>query len=92
MVSNLKVSDDLKHQLELRSNETGISQLDLVNKYISKGLKEDKSKKHMSKEEINKLLTHDNPSGRSSLDGMKGIIDLGYKTDAIHLKKESYKR
>ena len=92
MVSNLKVNDDLKYKLELKSNETGISQLELVNKYISKGLKEDNSKSHKSREEIEKLLSHDNPSGKSSLDGMKGIVDLGYKADPVRLKKESYRR
>ena len=46
----------------------------------------------MSREEIEKLLSHDNPSGKSSLEGMKGIVDLGYKADSIRLKKESYRR
>ena len=88
----IKIDSELKHKLDLKSKELGTNSESLLKEYINKGLEEDKPKQHLTDEEIIKLLKHDNPSGQSSIDGMLGIVDLGYKTNAVDLKKNSYRR
>ena len=61
MTTTIRLNENIKELLKLKSAETGISQLELANKYILKGLKEDTTpkKEMMSLEEIEELLDTD---------------------------------
>ena len=41
MATTIRIDENIKQQLKLKSAQTGISQLDLANRYILNGLKED---------------------------------------------------
>lgn len=94
MITTIRVNKDLQQQLKLKSAETGRSQLDLVNKYILDGLKNDKTptKPAMSLEEIEKLLKHDLPDGDKVSKKLVGLVDNKFKTDAVKLKKLVYNK
>ena len=75
MVSTVEINDDIKEKLKIRSSKTGTNQLDLVNKYVSNGLKADEDSIGLNFEDIGKLLSYDNPSGKSSLEEAIGSVD-----------------
>ena len=91
MATTIRINEDIKQLLKLKSVQTGVSQLDLANRYILKGLKEDETpnKEVMSIEEIEKLLQND---GNNNLNQIDGIVEFANPTDAVQLKKESYNR
>lgn len=93
MATTIRINEDIKQQLKLKSAQTGISQLDLANKYILKGLKEDNlpNKKVMSLDQIEKFLENDKPEGDDVLDELDGIVHSDIPTNAVDLKKSSYK-
>ena len=61
MATTIRINEEVKQRLKLQSIETGISQLDLANRYILEGIKHDKTPKKPIKtiEEIEKILKHD---------------------------------
>lgn len=89
MITTIRIDKDLQQQLKLKSAETGKSQLDLANKYILEGLKNDKTpeKPSMSLEEIEKLLIHDLPKVDGISEKLTGLVDAPVKTNAVELKK-----
>jgi hypothetical protein len=93
MATTIRINEDIKQQLKLKSAQTGISQLDLANKYILNGLKNDNSpnKKVMTLDQIEKFLEHDKPEGDTVLEELDGIVHSDIKTNAVDLKKNSYK-
>lgn len=93
MATTIRINEDIKQQLKLKSAQTGISQLDLANKYILNGLKNDNSpnKKVMTLDQIEKFLEHDKPEGDNVLDELDGIVHSDITTNAVDLKKNSYK-
>lgn len=93
MATTIRINEDIKQQLKLKSAQTGISQLDLANEYILNGLKEDKrpNKKVMTLDQIEKFLEHDKPEGDTILDELDGLVHSDIVTDAVELKKSSYK-
>lgn len=62
--------------------------LQLVNEFILEVLED--SKDEMSHEEIQSVLAHDNPGGANPLKSLEGIIDRGYSTDAVKLKRGAW--
>lgn len=92
MATTIRINEDIKQQLKLKSAQTGISQLDLANKYILNGLKNDNSpnKKVMTLDQIEKFLEHDKPEGDNVLDELDGIVHSDITTNAVDLKN-SYK-
>ena len=64
MSTTIRINKDVKELLKLKSAETGISQIDLANKYILNGIKFDKTPKKPVKsiEEIEKLLNDEKPN------------------------------
>lgn len=93
MATTIRIDENIKQQLKLKSAQTGISQLDLANKYILNGLKKDSTpnKKVMTLDQIEQYLDHDKPEGDTVLDELDGIIHSDVITDAVDLKKNSYK-
>ena len=93
MATTIRINEDIKQQLKLKSAQTGISQLDLANRYILKGLKEDNTpnKKVMTLDQIENFLEHDKPEGDMVLDELDGIVHSEVRTNAVDLKKNSYK-
>ena len=61
MDTTIRINEDVKQRLKLQSIETGISQLDLANRYIIEGIKYDNTPKKPIKtiEELEKILKHD---------------------------------
>ena len=93
MSNNLRIDENIKHLLKLKSDSTGISQYDLANKYILEGLKKDKrSKPTMTIDEIDKFLEHDKPEGDDILERLCGIVSCDKVTDSVEMKKNAYKR
>ncbi len=93
MATTIRIDENIKQQLKLKSAQTGISQLDLANKYILNGLKKDSTpnKKVMTLDQIEQYLDHDKPEGDTVLDELDGIIHSDVITNAVDLKKNSYK-
>ena len=93
MATTIRINEDIKQQLKLKSAQTGISQLDLANEYILDGLKRDTNpnKKVMTLEEIEKFLDYDKPEGDNILDELDGIVHSETITNSVDLKKNSYK-
>ena len=94
MLTTIRIDKNLQQQLKLKSAETGKSQLDLANQYILDGLKNDNTveKPVMSLKEIEKLLKNDLPDGDEISEKLTGIAVSPIKTNAVELKKASYKR
>ena len=97
MIVKVEIAAELHDKLKLKSAKTGISQLELVNRYVSEGLRFDEkreveSPKPMTPEEIDALLEHDWPEGDWISKRLAGLIDSPVETDAVELKKASYKR
>ena len=70
MIVKVEIAAELHDKLKLKSAKTGISQLELVNRYVSEGLRFDEkreveSPKPMTPEEIDALLEHDWPGATS---------------------------
>ena len=61
IATTIRINEDVKQRLKLQSIETGISQLDLANRYIIEGIKYDNTPKKPIKtiEELEKILKHD---------------------------------
>ena len=61
MSTTIRINKDVKELLKLKSVETGISQIDLANKYILEGIKFDNTPNKPLKtiEEIEKILEYD---------------------------------
>lgn len=93
MTTTIRLNENIKELLKLKSAETGISQLELANKYILKGLKEDTTPKKevMSLEEIEKLLDHDKVNGDNILDELDSAVHSDIKTNAVELKKQAHR-
>ncbi len=92
MATTIRINEDIKQLLKLKSVETGITQFDLANKYILNGLKEDNSpNKTMTIEEIEKLLSYDKPEGDTTSEKLDGILHSNTRTNSVDLKKNSYK-
>nr|WP_295605039.1 hypothetical protein [uncultured Methanobrevibacter sp.] len=92
--TTLDIDEDLKRRLEARSKKTGFSEHDLVNSYIFHGLNEDEKYEcegGMTPEEIFELLEHDLPEGDWVSNELMGLIETEYLTNAVKLKKDSYK-
>lgn len=88
MLTTIRINKDLQKQLKLKSVETGISQLELANRYIFDGLKKDDAPKEkvMSLEEIEKLIDRDKPEG-NGLDKIDSLFTSDFPTNAVDLKK-----
>lgn len=92
MITTIRLNKDIQRQLKLRSAETGISQLELANKFISEGLKNNpiKNKKtSVSLEEFDKLLAHDKPKG-NNLKKFANLVNSPV-IDEVAEKKETYR-
>ncbi len=90
----INVSIDVKRQLEYLSEKTGLSEYDLANTYLSNALKEKvkENRKGLTPEELEKILDHDLPEGDWVSKRLIGLADFNHITDAVELKKNSYKR
>lgn len=91
MTSLVRIDDDIKQRIKIRSSELGITQYDLLNQYILKGLEEDrdKVKNAPSINEIKARLKFDNPDG-NGLEKYSGIAKSNTPTNAVELKKNSF--
>ena len=93
MSNNLRIDEEIKRLLEIKSKETGISQSDLANEYILEGLNKDKrSTDTMTIDEIKALLDYDKPEGNEGLNRITGIMSIDDITDSVKFKKECYTR
>lgn len=92
--ATIEIDDALKKRLDERSKKTGFSEHDLVNSYIFNGLNEDEKydcKGGMTPEEIAEILDYDWPEGDWISKELSGLIENEYITNAVKLKKDSYK-
>ena len=94
MLSTIKINDEVKQKLELKSIELGVNQIDLLNKYVIDGINRDTKYANESKniEEIRKLLENDLPEGDLASKNLIGLVNNPTKTDSVQLKKETYYR
>ena len=93
-MASIEIDENLKMRLDARSKRTGFSEHDLVNSYIFHGLNEDEKYEcegGMTPEEIFELLDHDLPEGDWVSNELVGLIETEYLTNAVKLKKDSYK-
>ncbi|MBQ6100195.1 MAG: hypothetical protein IJL02_10105 [Methanobrevibacter sp.] len=88
MTTTIRINEDVKQLLKLKSAETGITQLDLANKYILKGLKEDDTPTNiMSISDIEAMLSFDKPEGDENLEKLDGASHSDLPTNSVELKK-----
>lgn len=93
-IMTIEIDDVLKERLKDRSKKTGFSEHDLANSYIFNGLNEDEKyscEGGMTPEEISECLDYDLPEGDWVSKELMGLIDNEYLTNAVKLKKDSYK-
>ena len=93
MATTIRINEDVKQQLKIKSAELGVKQQDLLNRYVIEGLKRDSTSKKpvMSLNELENLLKHDNPKG-NNLKKFSGIIPDGEMIDSVEEKRKSYRR
>lgn len=87
MSTTIRINKDVKELLKLKSVETGISQIDLANKYILEGIKFDDTPNKPLKtiEEIEKILEYDKIGEKST----KKTYEHNYEVpEELHLCKE----
>lgn len=85
MLSTIKINDEVKQKLELKSIELGVNQIDLLNKYVIDGINRDTKYANESKniEEIKKLLENDLPEGDLASKNLIGLVNNPTKTDSV---------
>lgn len=92
MATTVRINEDVKQQLKIKSAELGVKQIDLLNRYVIEGIKRDSESKDsvMSIDEIESLLLYDKPEG-NNLKGFVDLIDSNEIVDEVMEKKESYR-
>ncbi|MCQ2971914.1 MAG: hypothetical protein MJ209_01245 [archaeon] len=78
MATTIRINEDVKQQLKIKSTELGVKQQDLLNRYVIEGIKRDSTsnKPVMTLNELENLLKHDNPKG-NNLKKFSGIVPDG---------------
>ena len=92
MATTVRIDEDVKQQLKIKSAELGVSQFDLLNRYVIEGIKRDTTPKKpvMSLDQLEKLLKHDNPKG-NNLQKFSGIVPDGEVFDPVEDKRKAYR-
>lgn len=92
MATTVRINEDVKQQLKIKSAELGVSQFDLLNRYVIEGIKRDTTPKKpvMSLDQLEKLLKHDNPKG-NNLQKFSGIVPDGEVFDPVEDKRKAYR-
>ena len=92
MATTIRINEDIKQQLKIKSAELGVKQQDLLNRYVLEGIKRDSTPKKpvMTLDELEKLLKHDNPKG-NNLKKFSGIVPDGEMIDSVEEKRKSYR-
>ncbi|RAP51018.1 MAG: hypothetical protein BZ136_00250 [Methanosphaera sp. rholeuAM74] len=92
MATTVRINEDVKQQLKIKSVELGVKQIDLVNRYILEGIKRDTTPKKsvMSIDDLEKILKHDNPKG-NNLKEFVGIVSDGEEIDPVEEKRKAYR-
>lgn len=91
MTTTVRINEDIKQQLKIKSAELGIKQIDLLNRYVIEGIKRDTTHKQvMSLDQLEKLLKHDNPNG-NNLQKFSGIVPDGEIIDPVEEKRKVYR-
>ncbi len=92
MATTIRINEDIKQQLKIKSAELGVTQMDLLNRYIIEGLKRDSTPKKPTPtiDELEKLLKHDNTQG-NVLNKLRGIIDNDEIIDEVEEKRSSWR-
>lgn len=91
MTTTVRINEDVKQQLKIKSAELGVSQFDLLNRYVLEGIKRDTTPKKpvLSLDQLEKLLKHDNPKG-NNLQKFSGIVPDGDIIDPVEEKRKTY--
>ena len=92
MVTTIRIDEDVKQLLKIKSAELGIKQKDLLNRYVIEGIKRDSTlnKPVKTLNELEKILKHDNPKG-NNLNKFSGIVSEGEMIDSVEEKRKAYK-
>ena len=92
MATTVRINEDVKQQLKIKSAQVGVKQIDLVNRYIIEGIKRDTTPKKsvMSLNNLEKILKHDNPKG-NNLKEFVGIVSGGEEIDSVEEKRKAYR-
>ncbi len=92
MATTIRINEDVKHQLKIKSAELGVKQIDLLNRYVIEGIKRDSMPKKPTPtiEDLEKLLKHDNPKG-NGLNKLCGIIDNNEIIDEVEEKRNAWR-
>ena len=92
MATTIRINEDVKHQLKIKSAELGVKQKDLLNRYVIEGIKRDSMPKKPTPtiEDLEKLLKHDNPKG-NGLNKLCGIIDNNEIIDEVEEKRNAWR-
>lgn len=92
MATTVRINEDVKQQLKIKSAELGVKQIDLLNRYVIEGIKRDSELNTpvISIDEIESLLLHDKPEG-NNLKGFVDLVDSNEIVDEVMEKKESYR-
>lgn len=92
MATTIRINEDVKHQLKIKSAELGVKQIDLLNRYVIEGIKRDSMPKKPAPtiEDLEKLLKHDNSKG-NELNKLCGIIDNDEIIDEVEEKRSAWR-
>lgn len=70
MTTTVRIDENIKKQLKIKSEELDVTQIDLINRYVTEGIQRD-STSSKTIDGIEKLLSHDAPEG-NGLDKIDG--------------------
>lgn len=92
MTTTIRINEDVKQQLKIKSAELGVKQQDLLNRYVIEGIERDSTpnKSVMTLDELENLLKHDNPKG-NNLKKFSGIVPDGEIIDSVEEKRKVYR-
>ena len=92
MATTVRINEEVKQKLKIKSAELGVKQIDLLNRYVIEGIKRDSTppKPAPTIEELEKLLKHDNPNG-NHFDKIVGIVDSDYVIDEVEEKRSTWR-
>lgn len=92
MVTTIRIDEDVKQLLKIKSAELGIKQKDLLNRYVIEGIKRDSTlnKPVKTLNELEKILKQDNSKG-NNLKKFSGIVSEGEMIDSVEEKRKAYK-
>ena len=92
MAVNVEIDENIFKRVKNKMNNSFSSPSQLINQFLLESLDDVEGANIVtSYQDIQNLLAHDKPEGDNSLEGLNGVIDRGFVTDSVDLKRQTYR-